>query len=304
MLLQYHNDGIKTEPNYALANTEHKLYKFENVYSYEYKFCFPEIEIVKKNVSLQDNPTYYFISDDFGYTAFGHWVFESLIFFKILEELNKIYPNIKILTSNKKKYIKNLLNFVDIKNEIVYEISDYNNICFIPPINLLTTGINFNVFDFYNNQLIDKICKNTINFNFTNNIVFLPRNSKENYFPDDKIPIHLLRERRDQNEINYISEGVIKNGGIVLNTYEINNFFIQFSIVMNSKNIIVDHGSSYAVNCITCRNKNIIVLNSSNINHHKEIPSFKYIHDIIETNNKVTFLTDYNNYQDISLYLV
>ena len=114
------------------------------------------------------------------------------------------------------------IKFVDIKNEIVYEISDYNNICFIPPINTLTRGINFNVFDFYNNQLIDKICKNTINFNFTNNIVFLPRNSKENYWPSDKIPLHLLGERRNQDEINYISEGVIKNGGIVLNTYEIN----------------------------------------------------------------------------------
>jgi FkbM family methyltransferase len=304
MILQYHNDGIKTEPNYAIANTEHKLHKLKNVYSYEYKFCMSEIEIVKKNIALQDNPTYYFISDDFGYTAFGHWVFESLIFFNILEELNKIYPNIKILTSNKKKYVKIFLNFVGIKNEIVHEISHYNNICFIPPINSLTRGINFNVFDYYNNQLIDKIYKNTINFNFTNNILFLPRNSKENYWPSDKIPLHLLGERRNQDEINYISEGVIKSGGIVLNTYEINNFFIQFSMVMNSKNIIIEYGSSFQVNCIACKNKNIIILNSGKINHHIVIPPVIYIHSIIEANNKVTILDEYSNFEDINKFII
>jgi FkbM family methyltransferase len=304
VFIQYFNDGIKTEPNYLVSNTQHKIHKFENVYSYEYKFCMSEIKIIKNNISFKKNPTYYFISDDFGYTGFGHWVFESLIFFNILEDLNKIYPNIKILTSNKKKYVKNFYYFVGIKNEIVYEISDYNNICFIPPINSLTRGINFNVFDYYNNQFIDKIRKNTINFNFTNNIIFLPRNSKENYFPDDKIPIHLLRERRDQNEIDFISEGVIKNGGIVLNTYEINNFFIQFSMVMNSKNIIVEYGSAFHVNCIACKNKNIIVLDSNKTNCHIVIPSIIYLHDIIETNNKVTILCEYNNFEDINKFII
>ncbi len=62
---------------------------------------------------------------------------------------------------------------------------------------------------------------------YDNKILFLPRNKKDNYFPDDKIPIHLLRERRNSHEIEYISDGVIKNGGTILNTYEINNFFIQ-----------------------------------------------------------------------------
>lgn len=73
---------------------------------------------------------------------------------------------------------------------------------------------------------------------------------------------------------------------------------------MNSKNIIVDHGSSYFVNCIACKNKNIIVLNSGKINHHIELEPVKYLHTIIEANNNVNILTDYNNYNDISLYLV
>jgi len=304
--LKYYVNDIKSEPNFSISmgNFKYDIYKIENVEKYEYKFCSPEINIVKINEPLKQTPTYYFIFDDYGLHAFAHWVYESFIFFPILEELNKLYPNIKILTTNKKKYVRNLINFVGIQNEIVYEITDTNNICFIPPILALNHNIDTQLFNHFISNFINRIQINSINFDYNNEILFLPRNKVDNYFPDDKISIHLLRERRDQNEINYISEGVIENGGIVLNTYEINNFFIQFSLIMNSKNIILDYGSSYAVNCIACKNKNIIVLNSSNINHHIEFESYKNIHNIIEKNNKVTILTNYNNYEDIENILL
>ena len=75
---------------------------------------------------------------------------------------------------------------------------------------------------------------------YTNNLLYLPRNLKDNYYPKDRIPEHLLYERRNQNEIDYISSEVINNNGIVLDTYNINNIYIQFSIIQNSKNIILD----------------------------------------------------------------
>jgi hypothetical protein len=304
--LEYYNDDNKTEPNFAISNTEYKIYKFENVINYDYIFCHPEIIIrkIKNNTELKANPTYYFIFDDYGLHGFGHWVYESFIFFPILEELNKLYPNIKILTTNEKKYVSNLLDFIGIKNEIVYEIIDKNNVCFIPPIFSLNYSITTEFNNFCITKFVNRIELNTIKFNYNNNILFLPRNKKDNYFPSDKIPLSLLRERRNQDEIDYISDGVIKNGGTVLNTYEINNFFIQFSLIMNSKNIILDYGSSYMVNCIACKNKNIIILNPRNDIHYTQYSQHIYIHNNIAKNNNLINLTTYNCYEDIEKYLI
>jgi FkbM family methyltransferase len=297
-------DGIvENEPNFKIDTINKNIYRYENVINYNYQFCAPEIIIEGIHKPLKNNPTYYVILDCSGLDSFGHWVYESFIFFPIVEELNKIYPNIKILTTNKKKYVSNLLNFVGIKNEIVYTINDYNNICFVPCLSSLNYNVNIPLLNNYIENFINKIELNIINFNYCNNILFLPRNTKENYWPDDKIPVHLLRERRNQEQIDYISDGVIKNGGVVLNTYDINNFFIQFSIVMNSKNIIVEYGSSFQVNCIACKNKNIIVLNYDKVECHKEIPPVTYLHNIIETNNNVTLLYEYNNFEDIKKYI-
>ena len=302
--LKYHIDGEKNKPNFKIDNTDYYIYKFNNVTKYQYNFCSPEISITKVDKPLNVEPTYYIIFDCPGLDAFAHWVYESFIFFQLLEELNKLYPNIKILTTNKKKYVLNLFNFVGIKNEIVYKIENTNNICFIPPIISLNTNVNIVLFYFFINKFIDRVELNTVNFNYDNKILFLPRNKKDNYFPDDKIPIHLLRERRIPHEIEYISDGVIKNGGTVLNTYEINNFFIQFSLIMNSKNIIIDYGSSYFVNCMACKNKNIIVLNPENMQHNITIISHKYMHNIISCNNNVTILTEYKSYQDIARHFI
>ena len=305
--LKYNIDGIKTEPNFniKIGSNNYGIYKIENVVNYEYKFCCPEINIVKINKPLKQTHTYYFIFDDYGLHAFAHWVYESFIFFPILEELNKLYPNIKILTTNKKKYVRSFINFVGIQNEIVYKIEDYNNVCFISPILSLNHNIDTQLFNHFISNFINRIQMNSINFDYKNEILFLPRNKVDNYFPDDKIDVHLLRERRNQDQIDYISNGVIKNGGIVLNTYEINNFFIQFSLIMNSKNIILDYGSSYFVNCIACKNKNIIVLDPDNISIDISlIESIKNINNIIEKNNKVTILTNYNNYEDIENILL
>jgi hypothetical protein len=50
-----------------------------------------------------------------------------------------------------KKYVSNLLNFVGIKNEIVYKIEDNNNICFIPPLCSLNVKIH-PLFNYYNEK--------------------------------------------------------------------------------------------------------------------------------------------------------
>jgi hypothetical protein len=75
-------------------------------------------------------------------------------------------------------------------------------------------------------------------------------------------------------------------------------------MVMNSKNIIIEYGSSFQVNCIACKNKNIIVLNSIKTNCHTVIPPVIYLHIIIEANNKVTILEEYSNFEDINKFII
>jgi FkbM family methyltransferase len=305
--LKYYQDGYKDEPNFSIENMNHKIYKLENITNYEYAMFNPEIKINRIcNLRHTSNAQIYIILDCPGLDAFVHWVFETFIFFPLFEKINHMYPNVKILTSNKKKYVANLLKFIGMNNEIVYKIDNYDNICFIPPLLSLNYMTNAAIINNYTNQFIDRIIKTTSSFNYENNILFLPRNIKDNYFPDDRIPIHFLRERRNKEEIEYISECVIKNGGIVLNTYEINNFNTQFSIIRNSKNIILDYGSSLFVNGIFCKNKNIIVLNKDlKCKFHKEYLSYVCLFEImISNNNNVVILEEYNSYEDIAKYFV
>jgi hypothetical protein len=71
---------------------------------------------------------------------------------------------------------------------------------------------------------------------------------------------------------------------------------------MNSKNIIVDYGSSHLVNCIFCKNKNILILNPNNLS--LIVGTNIILQNIIESNNRVTILNDYNCYDDIAKYII
>jgi hypothetical protein len=216
-----------------------------------------------------------------------------------------LHNDVKILTSNKKKYVKNFVKFFGLTNEIVYTIENKNNLCFIPPVISLNTEVDTPIFVRVFENFAKRIEINAVDFNISNKILFLPRNLKDNYWSTDKIDVNLLFERRIQSDVDIISEGVIKNGGIILNSYEINNFFVQFSMIKSSRNIIVDYGSAHFVNCIFCKNKNIVILNKLNIKQHLEFTSsFTQMHNIIQKNNNVTIITEFSCFEDIEKYLV
>lgn len=298
-------------PNYNLKNLSCDIFKFENIINYQYQYCYPKLKLEvdnKKNESIQQNHNYYIIFDNPGKDAFGHWIFESFIFVDILKELNNEYKNIKIMTSNKKLYVKSFFNFFRINNEIVYDFEDTNNIVFIPPI--ISYGIinetnpkYFELFKTFMNKYVSYIYNNIINLNFENNILYLPRNKKNNFCPEEFIPKQLIGDRINIDEITHMTDAVLKYGGIVLNTLELNNISIQFSLIYNSKNIIIDYGSAFDVNTLICKNKNIIVLNKEKYDLHTKPLINKIIYDNVSSNNNVTLLTDYNNFDDIYEYI-
>ena len=288
------------EPDFSIENMDYKIYKQENVINYNYDHLSPGITINKFENKLHNIMTQvYIILDCPGGNAFAHWVFETFIFFPLFEKINKMYTNVKILTNNNKKYVANLLKFIGMNNEIVYKIDNPNNICFIPPLLSLNRQFNEKIYRWGITNFINTVEQNTITFKNKTNILFLPRNIKDN-FSQNNYP-----DRRDINEVNYISDGVIKNGGTILNTFELNDFSYQFSIIRNSKNIILDYGSSFDVNGTVCKNQNIIVLNKFwKSDNHFLLGSLNILYKFQTASNNVIILNEYECYEDIAKHFI
>lgn len=268
---------IDKNTNYKIG--DYFINKYDNVSTYKFTHCVPSVDI---NVNLVDSDgqlNVYYIFDAPGGDAFAHWVYESFITYPIFLELKKIYPNIKIITSNKKKYVKLFFRLFDDDTEIVYDINN-NNICFFPPILSLNDNlIDVNLF----NDLIDKYIRKINSLIVTecsNNIILLPRNKKDNYLLNDR-----------EADLYNMNDYIIDNNGTILNTYEINNLNIQFNIVNSFKNIILDYGSSFFVNAMFLNGRNVLVIDS--FNHSPQIDAFvsmKLLYNKIRDRNNVSLL--------------
>jgi len=295
------------ECNYPL-NGDCLLHKYDNVISYKYSICKSELTIDTENTNINtkvqsiDEIDIYFIFDCPGEDALYHWVGESFIFYPLLLQLQTIYPNIKIFTKNTKKYVKNLFKFFNLSNEVVNTFQNANNMCFFPPIlSLNDMDHNIELFKTYLRFYITDINSRLSSVTIPNNqIVLLPRNNKDNYAPND----------RNIPGIEDIEENIISIGGIVLNTYQLNNIELQWSIIKNSKIIILDAGSSYMFNCQWLSNKTIILLD--NHGHYGSINSFIALNiadNIIRETNTVHIIHPNNDnriitFNDIKQYIV
>lgn len=127
--------------NYDLFYADQYIYvDIYNYNNYNNKFYdkFGNLNVKIKNIITNDNnmykkdKNYYYILDSDESPALAHWVYETFICISLLIELNKTNNNIKILTKNNKKYVKSMLKFFNINNEIVYNIDNYNNITYSP----------------------------------------------------------------------------------------------------------------------------------------------------------------------------
>lgn len=282
------------------------LHKYDNVVSYKYSHCKSELTIHTENTNTQvqsiDEIDIYFVFDCPGEDALFHWVGESFIFYPLLQQLNTIYPNIKIFTKNTKKYVKNLFKFFKLSNEVVNTFQNANNICFFPPI-LSLNDMDHNIYlykmylRFYITDINTRLSNNVLP---ENHVVLLPRNNKDNYAPND----------RNVPGIEDIEENVIAMGGISLNTYQLNNIEIQWSIIKNSKIIILYMGSSYFFNCPWLSNKTIILFDNYRDSTWiiPEFIAFNTTHNIIRETNTVHIIPPNNDriitFNDIKQYIL
>jgi hypothetical protein len=249
------------------------------------------INTISDNTNIKDNKSYYYLLDSAGSLAFGHWIYESLISISILRELNKTNENIIILTRNDKKYVKNLLKLFNINNKIIHKIDNHNNITYSP----LTLSLNFihrdPVKDIYFNYHLDYYLNymknNIINLSTNNKCLYLPRNDFDNYVRD-----FLPNKERVILNKDKIKEIVVKNGGVVLDTYHLNNIKYQISIINDSDTIILDYGSNAYFNCAFMENKNIYIIDNYNTFYQeiRDCPYTKYLLNIFFSKNNIYFI--------------
>lgn len=313
ILLEYIQICNLSKMSQIIVNDSNQIYsveqtannKYNNVLSYKYSHCKSEITLrVDKTINPNiANTDVYYIFDCPGEDALVHWIIECFMFYPLFLEIKKIYPNIRILTTNNKKYVKNMFMFFGIDNEIVNTIQNMPNICFFSPIislnDLQPTKINY--FNKYLINYIHDIKSRISGYNINSiNVLCLPRNTKDNYAPND----HTVPG------IDDIENNIINIGGVVLNTYQINNINLQYTIVNNSKNIIVEYGSSLYFNCLFVSDKNIIVLNNYGLSHHHDnFIGMKVMYDLICSQNKVNLISPKNSdhkitYSDIKDFIV
>ena len=265
----------------------------ENLRDYNYPLCVADLhtEIYEDDSGasgdgalFKPEKTYYWIIDSAGEFALAHWIYESFIFIHILIGLKELNEGIKIMTKNPKKYVKSMLCFFGIKNEVVNQIDNYNNYCYFPKVYSMNTSQNIETDEYYNlylNLYIAYIQRNTPIIQSIKT-VFLPRNTIDNYEPNDRIIENTEK----------IKEIVIENGGMVLDTYALNNIKYQFSIINNAEIVILDYGSSVFFNCIFLKNKKIYIIDNQNQSQsHHRFSINNYLYNKIASNNEVRLIT-------------
>ena len=242
--------------------------------------------------------SYYFIIDTLLHDAFAHWVFESAIYLPLLLLLKeKYYPNLKLYISGKKIYKSLFFDFFQIKETDVTCEFNLENSCIFPiPISSLNIK---SITESYVKQVerfINLLYSNTVSSSKTINTIFLPRQTKEVYLPNNRVyNTTNISEIISLDEKNYI-----------LNTDDIKKIKDQIILVNSIKNVILMGVSSYFVNGIFCQDSKIIILDDFS-SQTEEFVKLKYIHEKICKNNKVFIIPNNNQncffYNDIKDYL-
>jgi len=270
--------------------SHHPYILMENLKDYRYQSCVANLyteryEGCASSAAIDNEKTHYWIIDSAGEFALAHWIYETFIFIPILIELNmRITSPIKIMTKNPKKYVKSMLRFFGIKNEVVGKIDNYNNYCYFPKVYSMNTSQHIETDEYYNlylNLYISYIQRNVPSIESIN-LVFLPRNTIDNYEPNDRIIANTDK----------IKEIVIENGGTVLDTYALNNIKYQFVIINNADILILDYGSSVFLNCIFLKNKKIYIIDNLNqAQQHHRFSINNFLYNKITSNNDVRIIT-------------
>jgi hypothetical protein len=273
----------------------YKYSKYRNVYYY--KECnFDSYEIHTKPFSGE--PTSYFLILVTSFSdSFFHWIAECAIYIPFYLQLKKQYPLLKIVFKTKFQYHTKLLELFGLSDDdVVYSITDFNNISLFPlPISLLNKNSINNDYILYAEHFIK--CINYVVEEDMNNkkwfdVLIMPRQKDEN------------SPANSGSRINNCDD-IINNipTAKILNTDKIVSIKEQLYLVKSSKTIILSDGSAFLFNGLLATNSTIIVLGDIVISQAKDYKKMNFYMEFIKKNNNVIFLPYSNgNFNNCSFF--
>ena len=256
---------------------EVNIYNLKNVISY--KYYNKGYSIISDNNIVNSEHQYFLfeISAQHGQEAFAHWIIEGAILIPIFKKIKCIYSNIKLHLHICKQFKTLFLNYFNInENDISYTLEP-NNECFIAePFtffdNKSDCSLHFSyVVNFFNSIRPEILPEKDID------ILFLPRQTKENFIGNNRI--HNTKQLEDAI--------LLMNNCYVLHTDNITDLKDQINFILRAKNIIVTDGSPYLINSLISLNANIICIGGCVLYQILVFTEMKMLQTIIELNNKV-----------------
>lgn len=236
--------------------------------------------VIEQNQSL--NPlSYYFCCETDQNEAFGHFVFETCIYIPLFKEMVKEIPELKFHCNVKKDYKTLFFKYFGIEDKVVYELND-GNVCYFPePISFMNENDNLNFEDMNNNIEIINFFKSYLYYDLkkVNNVLLMPRQSKENFKPNDRIiPMNGLIEIFQNKKLS------------ILNTDGVSDLFYQILTVSYSKTIILTDGSPVLVNGFFTQGSDIICIGTTNVSQIQTRMKYKVLFDYLKKFNNYRFI--------------
>ena len=209
---------------------------------------------------LATSTSVFFVAENIYEGAFVHWVTESAVFLHYWAELLQRYPNLKLWVRNTKDYKRLTAAIYGIGPErIVTGQLPLPNLCLFPPLQKENTDrLDFPLFITLVDKHFERLRAAAEPFKLEGiPILIMPRQSKENYASND----------REIPGYDVLGEWATRIGGVVLNTDDVTSMGEQASVVLASKVIVCDYGSSLFFNGLTAQNSIIFVVGNQ---HHHE----------------------------------
>lgn len=301
------------DTNFLCKNSGCEIFRYEQVRSCEFYNCERRFAVeIEKEQLQQDHTTTntvsYVVCESPGSPAFSHWVLEffipNLCYLQSLNQEESLLLLLIIFTGH--RYMINFLQYIGFKKEniiIATESNDHiytmsnkkiafqniNNIVYFPALHSHNdTSVSCQQWeDIF--KISDNMKRLHPKINVDIPYLYLPRNSKDNY-----------DQARNKQMSDEFEDWIIRENGVILDTYQLNNIDMQIDMIRNAKVIILYSGSSYIVNGFFAENSYIVVIDEIHIRGQAHIyPFYKAIHDYISRHNKVTIL---NHITDIFSY--
>jgi len=193
----------------------------------------------------------YLMLDSVSHHAFAHWIFDSATYLPLFNKLKKLFPTIKIVLFEARKYKSLVLKYFNIdETRIVYQFNTSNNICIFPQFYVNAIENNRVSIDFYSymNKLFDVF--NTPIIKKTTAILIMPRHETEN----NSIIKHYVNTQDIEKNL------LICPLNKCINTSKLNSLQEQIDLITSSRVVIIPDGSASLVNGMFAKNSIIISL--------------------------------------------